>query len=137
MDWKVFHIKNFPFAKPPKDKFLLVFQYENIIKGFPINSSVPTFIKSKKLLPCIAPICSDSNTFLDHDSFIDCTSLFDIENYYLYNEVCDEICDLSKHYVIKAILACRVLSSVEKMTILKAHQTKYFNLDLEKNNLKS
>lgn len=132
MDWRVYHIKAFPYLIPPKNKFLLVFQFEDGVRGFLINTGIPKFFKKRGLLPCIATIPCASNAFLDYDSHIDCSKFFSIEKYYLYNIVCAGVCNLTKHRVIKSILSCRTLTPIEKNHILAQYQAQYFNLDLEK-----
>lgn len=132
MDWRVYHIQNFNGVDPPKNKFILVFQFENSVRGFLINTNIPKFFEKRGLLPCIATIPSDSNEFLDYDSHIDCSKFFEIRGYYLYDQVCEEVCDLTKHRVIKSIMACKTLSPIEKSHILNSHQAKYFNLEFDK-----
>lgn len=63
------------FTKPPKIKYLLVVQVQEQVAVLVINTGINGFVKSHKcLLDSQVSIDQASHSFLDHDSFIDCTA---------------------------------------------------------------
>lgn len=76
------------FTKLPKIKYLLVVQVQEQVAVLVINTKINKFIKSYKyLLDSQVSIIQASHTFLDHDSYIDCTST----EYLVTADLVDEI----------------------------------------------
>lgn len=79
------------FTRPPKEKFLLVGALRPYPIVFAINSSISPFVQDRAaLLESQVEIHSIAHPFLDHDSFIDCSTVFypsmeEIENQMLHN----------------------------------------------------
>jgi hypothetical protein len=64
------------FAKPPKSKYLLLACVEPKPLFFIINSTIHNFYQIRPhLKACQVQISCASHSFLDHDSFIDCTNV--------------------------------------------------------------
>ncbi len=117
MNWRVYRVEKCPGVTPIKAKYLVVFDFEVDIRGFLINSRLHGILKKNHMKPCVAAISSDSNDFLHHNSFIDCSKLIRLEVHHLY-DLKGSVCEQTRSNIIKAVTACPVLSLSEKKVIL-------------------
>lgn len=61
------------FTDPPKNKYLVVACVEPKLLVFVINSDIPPFARSNPdLLACQLELCASDNSFLHHNSYINC-----------------------------------------------------------------
>lgn len=69
-------------AKPePKDKFVVIVYAEtDWFYGFFINSEIKQFITKRNLQLCMAPVAQSVHTFLNRDSWVDCTGAYTFPN---------------------------------------------------------
>ena len=76
------------FTTPPKYKYLVIVKVQTETTVLVINSKINPFIQSlKHLLDVQVPIKKSSHSFLDHDSFVDCTTTASIETADLFREI--------------------------------------------------
>ena len=76
------------FTKPPKSKFLLVLQVQSETLVFVINSAINSFLESKKpLREAQISIDQANHTFLDYDSYINCTEIECLDTAILVEEI--------------------------------------------------
>ena len=75
--WRIYHVRNSPHTTPTKDKFVVIVCIDNTPLGFFINSNIHPYVQNRpKLLECQILIRASDNWFLNHDSYIDCTQLY-------------------------------------------------------------
>ena len=113
------------FTNPPKDKFLVVVQTEPLWLLI-INSVIHSFVqKNQTLLNCQVKIDCAAHTFLEYDSYIDCSKIIDeieidrvhqILTYHFHNSK-GKISDAVKTRIIEAVTNNPLLSSNEKEII--------------------
>ncbi len=66
------------FTRPPKEKYALVAAVEPTPLLFLINSTIAAFIRSSaESVACQVALSAVDYDFLSHDSFIDCSQVFD------------------------------------------------------------
>lgn len=121
MNWRVYLVQNCPGVTPPKAKFLVVFDFETDIRGFLINSELHPILQKPHMRPCVADIPVASNSFLDYDSYINCSKLIRLNAGHLYDWK-GVVCEETQTNIITAVTACPVLNITEKRVIL-AHGT--------------
>lgn len=120
-DWSVYYIYNCRDTTPPKNKFSVIFNFNDGLFDFLINSEISSFVKNRKyLLPCISDIQAASNDFLEYDSFIDCREIFDFSIDELVHHK-GEVSDETQQNIIKAVTACPVLELKFKNPLLSRY----------------
>lgn len=118
-DWSVYYIYNSVHTNPPKNKYAVIFDMIDGYYGFFINSEIHPFIlKRSHLLPCIAGISKSSNNWLDYDSYIDCSKMFDFNFGELVTKM-GEVSSDTKTNIINAIIACPTLELKYKNHLLQ------------------
>lgn len=76
--WMVFHVW-MESTNPAKYKFFIVLSlYNKSAIGIIINSRINTLGESDRRLPCFAKLLKEQHTFLNHDSWADCTRTFTV-----------------------------------------------------------
>jgi len=110
--WRIYHIKNCPFTNPIKDKFILIVCFDGNPFGFLINSKIHPFIQRRPaLLSCQISIKSSDYWFLDHDSYIDCSRLFE----------CDEVLLNSGREIVSSEIQGAVKQAVLNSTLIEKY----------------
>ncbi|MCP2086068.1 UNVERIFIED_ORG: hypothetical protein J2Y81_002085 [Paraburkholderia sediminicola] len=80
------------FTKPPKVKFLVVLAVRSDVAFFVINTDIHEFIQSRQhLLDCQVTIDQANHTFLDYDSYIDCTEAFYADTALVIDELMNDV----------------------------------------------
>ena len=99
------------FTKPPKIKYLLVLQVQTDTVVFVINSEINRFIQSKKCLRDAQIVIDQaSHSFLDYDSYIDCTDIEQIDTACLVEEIMQDLNILKEP--ITAELKVKVIATI-------------------------
>lgn len=95
------------FTDPPKNKYLVLVCVNPQLLFFVINSKISHFILSRtELYQCQVPLQRDEYNCLDHDSFIDCSTVKESH----LNEIEDQVLeDISR---IKGIIRPEVMRKV-------------------------
>ena len=114
------------FTTPPKEKFLALACINPDPWFFIINSDINDYVRKKPYLEkCQVRIDVANHTFLDHDSYIDCTRLHRIPATEIhrqlgadFNRIKTVLSQNVKANVIAAIKFARTLSQEEKASIL-------------------
>ena len=77
------------YTRPPKEKRFVILginEEGNYVGSVFINTNVNfNIINSQELLELQYPVKNQANDYLDHDSFIDCSELFEFEREHLFN----------------------------------------------------
>lgn len=117
--WHVYFVPKCPYTTPIKDKFVLIACYDKDAMGFLINSKISNWLQNRPpRLVCEAPILAAEHSFLKHDSWVDCQSIFPFYSWDL-NRQYGEISAKAKMSVMTAIHACPVLARKYKRIILQ------------------
>ncbi|HAG84685.1 MAG TPA: hypothetical protein DCL61_26925 [Cyanobacteria bacterium UBA12227] len=115
--WEIFYVPSCRYAKPIKDKFVVIAYVNPSPHGFFINSRINKFISNRPyLLACEAQILANQHPFLKYDSYIDCREIFS----FLESELTDTRGIMSSDAqaaVIEAVNSCRVLERIHKTRI--------------------
>jgi len=118
-----------PFTDPPKEKFLIIVYWGTKPLLFVVNSRVPEFIKRKpELSKCQVPITSLDYDFLDHDSFINCSEVYDsLESSEIINQIYlelgrikGELSVTTKRQIIAVVRDAKTVSANHKRLIIDA-----------------
>lgn len=118
MDWQVYHVENCPIAD--KNKFVVVFENDQKYFGFLINSSHHKLLQKSHNKICVCTIDCVANTFLNHDSFINCSQ----EIILTANHLTDhrgEVCDDTKRKILKALLGCHILPDKYRLPLINKY----------------
>ncbi|WP_204103219.1 MULTISPECIES: hypothetical protein [Spirulina sp. CCY15215] len=116
--WEVFFVPSCRYAKPPKDKFIVVAYINPCPHGFFINSKINKFIRNRpNLLSCEAQILVSQHTFLKYDSYVDCRDLFSFVDSDLTRSRGILSLD-AQTAILSAVDACPVLEEHHKIKIL-------------------
>lgn len=115
------------FTRPhPKNKFLVLLAISPKPVFFVINSEVSAFVQAREpLLSCQVLLPADEYEFLDHDSYVDCTTVIDTLG---LNEVITQTLDdlsrikgvlseSSKANILGAVASAKTLSEAQKSLI--------------------
>ena len=79
--WCIYYVKDCPCTTPHKDKFISIVCADIAPMGFLINTLIHKFIQERpNLLACQVPIKQSEYGFLNHDSYINCTELFALDD---------------------------------------------------------
>ena len=74
--WHIYHVNKCQYTSPQKEKYIAIVCAAPNPHGFLINSRISRFISGKpEFLNCQVKIDRIRYSFLDHDSFIDCSRL--------------------------------------------------------------
>ena len=78
--WQVYYVRNCQFSTPPKNKFVVIACIDNQPFCFFINTRVNNYLATRPhLAEGQADILLEDNPYLDHDSFINCTEIFEVD----------------------------------------------------------
>lgn len=117
--WKVYYVRNCRHTTPPKNKYVITFKHSNdIYLGIFINSQMTDFAKrSNHIKPCIAQIKQETDTFLAHDSFVNCADVYtySIEDLIQFEGYVSQEAQVE---IKKAITRCPVMKFKWKTSIL-------------------
>ena len=114
------------FVEPPKEKFLLLSCMEPEPLVFVINSQINPFIKrDQHLFDCQVQLNASNYTFLDHDSYINCSQILSIGMNIIIDQVSSDLGRIkgeinmqTKQSVIQSVNRCRTISLAHKKLIL-------------------
>lgn len=115
------------FTRPlPKNKFLVLLAISPKPIFFVINSEVSAFIQAREpLLRCQVLVSADEYAFLDHDSYIDCTTVIDALGLdEIITQALDDLSRIkgilnesSKAKILEAVASAKTLSVAQKALI--------------------
>lgn len=119
------------FTKPPKEKYLLVVQVQSETTVLVINTGINKYIQDRQhLLDCQVLIDVATHTFLDHDSFIDCTETESLSTTDLIEETLKDMSTLQgqitsdiKTKVIAALNDCYTIEPYRIASIVASLST--------------
>ena len=115
------------FTTPPKDKYLLLLVSGNPdYRFFVINTHINDFIKNRQSLKdSQVSLPVSEHTFLDHDSFINCSEIRHLSMKNVESQLIDdmsrikgEISEPVRTEIINAVTDARTLSKIEKKEII-------------------
>ncbi len=108
------------FTKPPKPKYLLVVQVQEKIAVLVINSTINRFTQSHKyLLDSQVSVDQTSHTFLDHDSFINCSEAEYLDTTDLIEEIMADM-DKIKGKITNQLKAAVIVTIQDSFTLSPA-----------------
>lgn len=116
--WYVYFVPNCKHTTPIKDKFVVIAYIDQNPMGFFINSRITNWIQNRQnLLICVPSIPAADHSFLKHDSYVDCQSIYE----FLPQDVDHNIgvvSEKTKSDLLDAIHACPKLERKYKKLIL-------------------
>jgi hypothetical protein len=120
--WQVYYTFCFQAKPHPKFKYVVLAHVTPTwCLGLFINSDLNTFVKHRSnLWVCMPGISSKDQSFLNHDSFIDCTSVYT----FLATDLKDyrgKLSDTAIGDVLQALQDCSLVKNSHKKLILVEH----------------
>ncbi len=116
--WQVYHLWCHYTLPNPKYKYVVIVSVEPYLWGFMINSRMNALTAAcPELVACNVPLAATQHPFLDHDSFIDCTTLCSFSENELVN-LKGQINAAVQSELIKTVRVCEELSPRHKRMIL-------------------
>ena len=114
------------FTNPEKEKYLVVVGCGPNCLAFVINSRIAPFLaRDPALRACQVPIVPSDYGFLDHDSFIDCTQVFQIPRTELQHQLSvdtsrakGELNKATKSEIIRVVQIAQTISPRHKRAII-------------------
>ena len=112
--WQIYHMPQFRHARPhPKNKFVVIGYTRPAIHCFLINSQINEFFLKNELTECFTEISVSNHSYLDNNSFIDCTEMFEVHDYEL-TDPRDILTDDEQRAVWEAVQSCPILPQMHK-----------------------
>lgn len=117
--WHIYHVKNCRHAKPaPKSKFIAIVCQDEAPMGFMINTKLrPWILKRPHRRASQVLIAASHHPFLVHDSYVDCTELYEFADGEL-NNLRGAISGQAKRQIRNAVAASLTLARRHKELIL-------------------
>ena len=115
---QVFHLFCHYALPNPKPKYVVIVCVEPFLLGFMINSKINAYVATRpKLLACYSLLKVNQHAFLQHDSYVDCSTPCPFSASELVNPQ-GFISEDAKPDILKAVKACTELDKRYKKMIL-------------------
>ncbi len=116
--WQVFYLFCHYALPNPKHKYIVIVCVEPLLLGFMINSKINPYAATRpKLLACYSLLKVNQHAFLQHNSYVDCSTPCPFSASELINPQ-GFICEESKQDILQAVKACTELEQRYKKMIL-------------------
>ena len=116
--WRFYYISYCFQARPaPKPKFVVLVCKDTKYMGFLVNSGIHSFIQRQPdLLCCQILVKNFDYKFLDHNSYIDCSELFEFDDSDLISPR-DPVSNITKKAIQKAVSNAKTIPPYYKKLI--------------------
>jgi hypothetical protein len=116
--WRIYFCPRCENAEPdPKDKLVVVVCTDPEILGVFVNTKSSTWLQKKSLEMCETSIEAEGHSALQYDSFVDCHSVYEFNDFELTQEK-GEVSDEVKARLLKAIRDCPTIIRRHRKLIL-------------------